>query len=114
MCCGAARAAPVEMMMALDREAVKHIAALARIRLADCEIEPLTAELSQIIGWFEQLGEVDTSEVPPMASVAATRLPMREDRVTDGDCPEAILGNAPATSSAASKRGFFAVPKVVE
>ena len=100
--------------MALDREAVAHIAALARIRLDEAALAPLAAELSQIIGWFEQLGEVDTSAVAPMASVAATRLPMREDRVTDGDCRDAILGNAPATSSGALKRGFFAVPKVVE
>jgi len=100
--------------MALDRDEVRQIAALARIRLDGAEIEPLAAELSQIIGWFEQLSEVDTSEVAPMASVAATRLPMREDIVTDGDCRDAILGNAPATSSDASERGFFAVPKVVE
>ena len=100
--------------MPLDKAEVARIAKLARIRLADTEIEPLAAQLSQIIGWFEQLSEVDTSEVAPMASVAATRLPMRDDRVTDGDCREAILGNAPATSPGAADRGFFAVPKVVE
>ncbi len=100
--------------MALDRATVAHIAALARIRLAPAELEPLAAELTQILTWVEQLNEVDTSGVAPMASVAAMRLPMREDRVSDGDCREAILENAPRTAPAAIGRGFFAVPKVIE
>jgi aspartyl-tRNA(Asn)/glutamyl-tRNA(Gln) amidotransferase subunit C len=95
--------------MGLDKAAVAHIAALARIRLAEAELEPLADELSHILDWFEQLNEVDTTGVPPMASVAAARLPMRDDIVTDGGCPEAILGNAPRAA-----RGFFTVPKVVE
>ncbi len=95
--------------MALDKGAVAHIAALARIRLGEAELEPLAAELSQILGWVEQLAEVDTSDVPPMSSVAAMSLPMRDDEVTDGDCPDAIIGNAPR-----AEKGFFAVPKVVE
>jgi aspartyl-tRNA(Asn)/glutamyl-tRNA(Gln) amidotransferase subunit C len=95
--------------MALDKATVVHIAALARIGLSEAELEPLVGELSQILTWVEQLDEVDTSGVVPMASVAASGLRMREDRVIDGDCREAILGNAPR-----SARGFFAVPKVVE
>jgi aspartyl-tRNA(Asn)/glutamyl-tRNA(Gln) amidotransferase subunit C len=95
--------------MALDKATVAHIAALARIRLSEAELEPLVGELSQILTWVEQLNEADTSGVAPMASVAASGLPMREDQVTDGDCREAILGNAPRGA-----RGFFAVPKVVE
>jgi aspartyl-tRNA(Asn)/glutamyl-tRNA(Gln) amidotransferase subunit C len=95
--------------MALDKDAVLHIATLARIRLRDDELAPLAAELSHILGWVAQLAEVDTDGVPPMTSVAAIRLPMREDVVTDGDCRDAILKNAPQTA-----RGFFAVPKVVE
>ena len=95
--------------MALDKAAVAHIAALARIRLDEAELEPLAAELSHILGWVEQLGEVDTSDVAPMTSVAAITLPMRDDKITDGDCRDAILGNAPRT-----EKGFFAVPKVVE
>jgi aspartyl-tRNA(Asn)/glutamyl-tRNA(Gln) amidotransferase subunit C len=95
--------------MALDRAAVAHIAALARIRLPKAELKPLAAELSQILNWVEQLNEVDTSAVAPMASVAASSLPMREDQVTDGGCRDAILGDAPRTA-----RGFFAVPKVIE
>ncbi len=82
---------------------------MARIKVADSELEPLAAELSQILSWVEQLSEVDTSAVAPMASVAATGLPMRADRVTDGDCRDDVLGNAPRTA-----KGFFAVPKVIE
>jgi aspartyl-tRNA(Asn)/glutamyl-tRNA(Gln) amidotransferase subunit C len=95
--------------MALDKAAVAHIAALARIRLDDQELAPLANQLSHILGWVEQLAEVDTSNVAPMTSVAAMRLPMREDKVTDGDCRDAILADAPQQA-----RGFFAVPKVVE
>ena len=95
--------------MALDKAAVAHVAALARIRLREEELEPLAAELSHILTWVEQLNEIDTTGVTPMASVAATRLPMREDEVTDGACREEILGNAPRTA-----RGFFVVPKVIE
>ncbi len=95
--------------MALTKAEVAHIAALARIRLTEAELEPLAAELSQILSWVEQLGEIDTDGVPPMTSVAAMRLPMRDDVVTDGGRRDAILGNAPQAA-----RGFFAVPKVVE
>ena len=100
--------------MALDKEAVAHIGALARIRLGEAELEPLADELSRILAWVEQLGEVDTSDVAPMTSVAATLLPMRDDLVTDGDCQSAILGNAPRSAPNGPERGFFAVPKVVE
>jgi aspartyl-tRNA(Asn)/glutamyl-tRNA(Gln) amidotransferase subunit C len=95
--------------MALDKAAVAHIASLARIRLSEAELEPLAAELSHILDWVEQLNEVDTNGVAPMASAAAASLPMREDRVTDGGCRDAILGGAPGVT-----RGFFTVPKVVE
>ena len=95
--------------MALDKAAVAHIAALARIRLNEAELEPLAAELSQILTWVEQLAEVDTNDVAPMTSVAAMTLPRRDDKVTDGDRRDDILRNAPQQA-----RGFFAVPKVVE
>lgn len=95
--------------MALDKAAVAHIAALARIRLSEAELEPLAGELSQILTWVEQLNEVDTTGVAPMASVAVAGLPMREDLVSDGNRRDDILGNAPRTA-----RGFFVVPKVVE
>ena len=95
--------------MPLDKPAVAHIAALARIRVAEDALEPLARELSSILGWVEQLNEVDTAGVAPMTSVAATTPPLREDRVGDGGCRDAILANAPEPAA-----GFFAVPKVVE
>jgi aspartyl-tRNA(Asn)/glutamyl-tRNA(Gln) amidotransferase subunit C len=93
----------------LDHATVAHIAVLARIRLSRAELDPLVDELSHILTWMEQLNEVDTSAVAPMASVAAAGLPMREDKVTDGGRRDEILGNAPRAA-----RGFFVVPKVIE
>ncbi len=95
--------------MALDTDTVRRIAHLARVRVPEAELEPLAGELSNILTWVEQLGEVDTENVAPMTSVVAVQLPMREDRVDDGGKAEAILANAPAGAP-----GFFAVPKVVE
>lgn len=95
--------------MALDKATVARIATLARIRVAEEELEPLADELSTILDWIEQLGEVDTADVPPMTSVAEMTLPMRDDKVSDGGASDAVLGNAPR-----SARGFFTVPKVVE
>jgi aspartyl-tRNA(Asn)/glutamyl-tRNA(Gln) amidotransferase subunit C len=95
--------------MALDKATVARIATLARIELPESEQEHLAGELSSILTWIEQLNEVDTADVEPMSSVAAMTLPMREDRVTDGNCRDQILANAPATA-----HGFFTVPKVVE
>ncbi len=95
--------------MALDKAAVAHIGSLARIKLSEAELEPLAGELSHILDWVEQLNEVDTTGVAPMASAAAATLPMRDDEVTDGGCRDEILGNAPRPA-----RGFFTVPKVIE
>jgi aspartyl-tRNA(Asn)/glutamyl-tRNA(Gln) amidotransferase subunit C len=93
----------------LDKATVAHVAALARIRFSESELEPLADELSHILTWIDQLNEVDTAGVAPITSVAAAGLPMREDEVTDGGCREEILANAPRTA-----RGFFVVPKVIE
>jgi aspartyl-tRNA(Asn)/glutamyl-tRNA(Gln) amidotransferase subunit C len=95
--------------MAIDAATVKKVARLASIRVEDDRLAPLAAELSGILAWIEQLGEVDTEGVAPMASTEAVTLPMREDVVTDGGDRAAILANAPRT-----ERGFFVVPKVVE
>ena len=95
--------------MALDKTNVARIATLARIKVPESDLEPLARELSQIMGWIEQLNEVDVTGIEPMASVARMKLPMREDVVTDGGDRDAILENAPQQA-----RGFFAVPKVVE
>ena len=95
--------------MALDTDTVRRIAHLARVRVPEAELEPLAAELSNILTWVEQLDEVDTETVAPMTSAVAVRLPMRDDDVTDGGAPDAVLSNAPDGAP-----GFFAVPKVVE
>jgi aspartyl-tRNA(Asn)/glutamyl-tRNA(Gln) amidotransferase subunit C len=95
--------------MALDKAAVARIATLARIKLPETEQGALAQELSGILAWMEQLNEVDTAGVEPMSSVAAMRVRMREDVVSDGNCRDAILANAPEAAD-----GFFAVPKVVE
>jgi len=95
--------------MALDKATVARIATLARLRVPEAEQERVAAELSRILTWIEQLSEADTESVEAMASVAEMTLPMREDKVTDGDCRDKILANAPKAA-----HGFFVVPKVVE
>ena len=95
--------------MALDAATVRKVARLARIHVDEARLEPLAAELSGILTWIEQLNEVDTEGVAPMASTEAVTLPMRDDVVTDGGDPAVILANAPK-----SDRNFFVVPKVVE
>ncbi len=95
--------------MAIDAATVKKVARLARIAEPDETLEPLAKELSAILAWIEQLGEVDTDDVAPMTSAVAASLPMREDVVTEGGDPAKVLANAPK-----SVRGFFVVPKVVE
>lgn len=95
--------------MSVDQETVRRIARLARIGLAEDQIEPMMRELNTILDWIEQLAELETAEVPPMTSAVATALKRRADRVTDGGYAEDIVKNAPARVD-----GFFAVPKVVE
>lgn len=95
--------------MAIDAATVRKVARLARIAEPEERIEPLAKELSGIMAWIEQLGEVDTDGVEPMTSAVATTLPMREDVVTEGGDPSRVLSNAPKRSG-----DFFVVPKVVE
>jgi aspartyl-tRNA(Asn)/glutamyl-tRNA(Gln) amidotransferase subunit C len=95
--------------MSVDTQQVRHIARLARIAMSDEEIEALVPELNNILGWVEQLGEVDTGGVEPLTAVVDNRLRLRDDAVTAGDRREEILANAPA-----AEHGFFAVPKVIE
>lgn len=77
--------------------------------MSDQEIDGLVPELNNILGWIEQLAEVDTEGVEPLTAVIDNRLRLREDAVTDGDRRDEILANAPA-----AEHGFFAVPKVIE
>jgi aspartyl-tRNA(Asn)/glutamyl-tRNA(Gln) amidotransferase subunit C len=95
--------------VSLDRSTVKTIAYLARLRVADDQLDGLARELSGILHWVEQLGEVNTEGVEPMTSVVAMTLPQREDRVTDGGDRRAVLANAPAAID-----DYYSVPKVVE
>ena len=95
--------------MSVDEAKVRHIAKLARIAVSDAEVRALAPELSNILGWVEQLGEVDVSGVAPMTAVIPNRLRLRDDVVTEGDIRDEVLANAPA-----AEHGFFAVPKVIE
>lgn len=95
--------------MSVDADTVRKIARLARIGIADADVAPIAGELSAILGWIEQLGEVDTTGVPPMTAVIPNHLAWRVDAVTDGGIQAKVLANAPDATS-----GFFAVPKVIE
>lgn len=99
--------------MAVDKATVARIAKLARIRVPEAQLDALAGELSKILGWIEQLSELDTEGVAPMTSVVEIELPQRPDRVTDGDCRDQVIGNAP-DNAADSGQVFFVVPKVVE
>jgi len=95
--------------MSLDPATVRRIAKLARIRVEEHEVAKLQTELNAILGWIEQLNEVDATGIVPLSGGATMALPMRDDVVTDGGIPEKILANAPDRAGE-----FFAVPKVVE
>jgi aspartyl-tRNA(Asn)/glutamyl-tRNA(Gln) amidotransferase subunit C len=95
--------------MSLDKAAVLHIATLARIEVPESDLDRLAQELSGILGWIEQLGEVDTAEVEPMRSVMPIKAHWRADEVSDGGRAQEVLRNAPAAHD-----GYFVVPKVVE
>ena len=95
--------------MSVDAVTVRRIAKLARIAVSDDEVAALAPELSNILGWIEQLQEVDVSGVQPMTAVIPNTLRLREDVVAEGDRRDDVLKNAPA-----AEHGFFAVPKVIE
>jgi len=95
--------------MSVDADTVKRIGRLARIRIEESEVEKYRGELNAILGFVEQLNEVDVTGVEPMTSVTPMQLRRREDKVTDGGYPERIVKNAPL-----SEDNFFMVPKVIE
>ena len=95
--------------MSVDPATVRKIASLARIAVTDDQVEAMVPELNNILGWIEQLGEVDTSTVQPMTAVIPNIARLREDVVTDGGVRDAVLANAPV-----AEHGFFGVPKVIE
>jgi aspartyl-tRNA(Asn)/glutamyl-tRNA(Gln) amidotransferase subunit C len=95
--------------MSVDVDTVKRIARLARIAVTEDEAEHLKGELNSILGWVEQLGELDVDGVEPMTSVVEVEMKKRSDAVTDGGIAEDIVANAPETED-----HYFVVPKVVE
>ena len=95
--------------MSVDTAIVRHIAKLARLKMSDAEVDAMVPELNNILGWVEQLGEVNTDGVEPLTAVIDLKLRLREDAVTDGGMRDAVLANAPD-----AQHGFFAVPKVIE
>ena len=95
--------------MTVDAATVRRIAHLARIAVAEDEVEHLRGELNAILAFVEQLSEVDVEGVEPMTSVTPMEMKKRQDVVTDGGIPDDIIKNAPAAED-----GFFVVPKVVE
>lgn len=95
--------------MSIDETTAAKVAKLARIKVEPEQLPTLANEFNTILGFIEQLGEVDVSGVEPMVSVTPMRLKRRKDGVTDGDQQDKVLANAPD-----AREGFFAVPKVVE
>jgi aspartyl-tRNA(Asn)/glutamyl-tRNA(Gln) amidotransferase subunit C len=100
--------------MSVDTETVARIAALARIKLGDEELRSMVPELNAILGWVEQLGEVDVTGIEPMTAVIENHLRLRDDVIdadplTGGGKRDEVLANAPA-----AEHGFYGVPKVIE
>ena len=95
--------------MSVDAATVKRIGRLARIRVEDSEVEKYQGEINAILGFVEQLSEVNVEGVEPMTSVTPMQLRRRDDVVTDGGYPEKVVANAPL-----SEDNFFMVPKVIE
>ena len=95
--------------MSIDIDTAAKVAKLARIKVEEDKLPALAQEFNNILGFIEQLNEVDVEGVEPMTSVTPMRLKRREDVVTDGDMAETVMSNAPD-----AREGFFAVPKVVE
>jgi len=95
--------------MSVDAQTVRRVAHLARVAVAEDEVEHVRGELNAMLAFVEQLGEVDVRNVEPMTSVVPIAMRMRKDEVTDGGISDDIVKNAPATED-----HFFLVPKVVE
>ena len=95
--------------MSVTREQVAKIASLARIQMDEAALGRMVPEFNAILAFVEQLGEVDTTGVEPLAAVIPNQLRLRDDVVTDGDIRDDVLANAPQ-----AEHGFFAVPKVIE
>ena len=95
--------------MSVTAAEVRHVAKLARIAMSDDEVAALVPEFNNILGWVDQLGEVDTDGIEPLTAVIDIETRLRDDMVDDGDVRDKVLLNAPD-----AQHGFFAVPKVIE
>jgi aspartyl-tRNA(Asn)/glutamyl-tRNA(Gln) amidotransferase subunit C len=95
--------------MSIDKQTAAKVAKLARVKVEERELDALASEFNAILGFIEQLNELDVSDIEPMTSVTPMRLPRRDDVVRDGGQQDKVLANAPD-----AREGFFAVPKVVE
>lgn len=95
--------------MSVNATEVRHVAKLARIAISEAEVEALVGEFNNILGWVEQLSEVDTDGVEPLTAVIDQHLRLRDDVIDDGNIRDQVLANAPD-----AQHGFFAVPKVIE
>lgn len=95
--------------MTIDKATVTKIARLARLRIEEADQDRYAQKLNGTMQWIEQLQAVNTDGIEPLASVMDITLPLREDKVTDGNIQDQVLKNAPESTS-----GFFAVPKIVE
>ncbi|ORE95767.1 Asp-tRNA(Asn)/Glu-tRNA(Gln) amidotransferase subunit GatC [Acuticoccus yangtzensis] len=95
--------------MSVDTQTVRRVAHLARLKMDEAEIERLKGDMNQILGFVEQLAEVNVDGVEPMTSVVDAVLKQRDDVITDGGYPDRVLANAPEAAD-----GFFLVPRVVE
>ncbi|MGB4056865.1 MAG: Asp-tRNA(Asn)/Glu-tRNA(Gln) amidotransferase subunit GatC [Alphaproteobacteria bacterium] len=95
--------------MSITKDIVRKVASLARIEMNEAELDRMTPKLNGILSWIEQLQAVNTDGVEPLANVANIELKLRPDVITDGNCPDKVLANAPEEVG-----GFFVVPKVVE
>lgn len=95
--------------MAIDKETVKKVAFLSRLKIEDEKVEATEQEFNKILSWIEQLNEVNTDNVEPLVSVNDSHISCREDKVTEGNQSAAVLANAPQ-----AEYGYFVVPKVVE
>ena len=95
--------------MKIDKNTINKIARLSRIKLEDKESEDYIADLNSILDWVEQLNEVDTDKIEPLANISSSSLPKRKDQAEDINSSDEILQNSPD-----KLEGYFAVPKVVE
>ena len=95
--------------MSIDKNPVRKVASLARLEIDEAGLEKMTPKLNGILQWIEQLQALNTDNVEPLANVANIELKLRTDALTDGNCADKVLANAPETTA-----GYFVVPKVVE